>query len=62
MIRRQMGTVLETTRRTRRLHPLALAILFGVLLAVGPSLAAKADLGMGGGGGGQHLEIGRAHV
>ena len=57
MIRGQMGTALETTRRTRRLHPLALAILFGVLLAVGPSLAAKADLGMGGGGGGQHFDF-----
>jgi hypothetical protein len=50
-----MGTALETTRRTRRLHPLALAILFGVLLAVGPSLPAGADLGMGGGGGGHHF-------
>lgn len=55
MIRGQMGTALETTRRTRRLHPLALAILFGVLLAVGPSLPAGADLGMGGGGGGHHF-------
>ena len=57
MIRRHMRTVYGTTRWARRPRPLALAILLGVLLAVGPSLAAKADLGMGGGGGGQHFDF-----
>ena len=57
MIRRHMRTVYGTTRWARRPRPLALAILLGVLLAVGPSLAAKAALGMGGGGGGQHFDF-----